>query len=206
MCCGLEGSLLCKVCAEGLAVVPSRCYRCKRWTDEFSTCPACRKHTPLKHVWAVTPCDGQLAKTLLRRIKFDHARAGADVIARLLAGICSASDNLLVTYVPTADARVRERGYDQSEQIARGLARRLDRPFVPLLARLGNQRQLGQRREVRLAQMDGAFRPIRPEVLRGKHVLLVDDVLTTGTTCQAAARTLRQAGARHVSAAVFAVA
>ena len=78
--------------------------------------------------------------------------------------------------------------------------------YTPLLARTGGQRQLGQHRDVRVKQMEGAFRILNPDAVRGKHVLLVDDVLTTGATCEAAARALRQAGAKQVGATVFAVA
>jgi predicted amidophosphoribosyltransferase len=52
--------------------------------------------------------------------------------------------------------------------------------------------------------MRGAFHCRRPDQIRGKNVLLVDDVLTTGSTCSEAARALRQAGAANVVAAVLA--
>jgi predicted amidophosphoribosyltransferase len=113
---------------------------------------------------------------------------------------------VLIAYVPTAPQRVRERGYDQAALIAKELAIRSKLPYHTLLARTGTQRQLGQQRAVRKEQMTGAFRSLDKIDLQDKHVLLIDDVLTTGATCEAAARALRQAGAKRVSAAVFAVA
>jgi predicted amidophosphoribosyltransferase len=101
---------------------------------------------------------------------------------------------------------VRQRGYDQALLIAKSLSQRLGRPYVPLLARMGDQRQVGHSRITRLNQMEGAFRPLNTMILKNRHVLLVDDVLTTGATCEAAARILRSNGAKRVSAAVFAVA
>ena len=59
-------------------------------------------------------------------------------------------------------------------------------------------------RQQRLSQLEEAFRVIRPERINGAHVLLVDDVITTGATLEAAATILKRAGAKQVSALVFA--
>ena len=91
------------------------------------------------------------------------------------------------------------RGYNQAEALARGLADRLSlrlvRPLhritgTPPLARLG--------RTERAKLLRGAFRAERTPALRGRTVLLVDDILTTGATCGAAARELKRAGAKRV--------
>lgn len=203
--CRKEGSLLCYECGTGLSAVPPRCYVCHRWEEASRTCRACRRHTSIHSLWAVARYEG-VAKDLLHRLKFERSRAAARPVAELLAARCLAEDDIVVTYVPTASSRVRQRGYDQAALIARELSRRLGCPLVPCLVRSGTQRQVGQTRQVRRQQMEGAFRVVRPQVLHGKHVLLVDDVLTTGATCESAARMLRQAGAKRVSAAVFAVA
>lgn len=203
--CQAEGTLLCQDCAQGLTRVPPRCYRCARWNEGFVTCRPCRKQSALESVWTVTTYDNA-AKELLRRLKFERAQAAAAIVADMLADLYTPADEVVVTHIPTASIRVRQRGYDQAALIAKALARRLDRPYLPLLARVGSQRQLGQRREIRLQQMQDAFRPLRTASMANKHVLLVDDVLTTGATCEAAARTLKQAGAKRVSAIVFAVA
>jgi ComF family protein len=202
--CRAEGSLLCPRCALRLTRIVPRCYRCKRWSDAFITCQACRKHTPLASLRVVTPYEGQ-AKEVLHRLKFERARAAAATIAGLLPALPTDKD-ALITYVPTASERVRQRGYDQSALIARQLARQLGVPCFPLLARIGSQRQVGQQRQIRKKQMKGAFRPVNTALLQQQRVLLIDDVLTTGATCEAAARVLKQAGAKQVDAAVFAVA
>jgi ComF family protein len=203
--CAREGSLLCSGCTLKASAVPPRCYRCKRWNEDFATCQRCRRLTPLRHVWAALPYE-KLAKEVLHKVKFERARAGTRTVAEVLAGICPPDRDFVITYIPTANSRVRERGYDQSALIARALARRVKQPCLPLIARVGDHRQVGQQREIRKEQMKDAFRPLKTINLQNKHVLLVDDVLTTGATCEAAARVLKQAGARHVSAIVFAVA
>jgi ComF family protein len=110
----------------------------------------------------------------------------------------------VVVPVPTATDRRRRRGYDQATLIARALARRQDLAHVPCLRRLGRAHQVGAGRAQRLAQLAGAFVVVRPDRIRGKHVVLVDDVITTGATFEAAARALHQAGAARVSAVTFA--
>ncbi|HSX29899.1 MAG TPA: phosphoribosyltransferase family protein [Candidatus Saccharimonadales bacterium] len=147
-----------------------------------------------------------IPKAVLHALKFERADAAAIDVARAMALRGLVSNDVVITHIPTVPARVRLRGYDQAALIARELARVTGAAYTPLLARTGGGRQVGQTRAVRRAQMQQAFRPLRPHVVQNKHVLLIDDVLTTGATCEAAARVLREAGAKRVSALVFAVA
>lgn len=203
--CGAEGCLLCAGCSNALPGVPARCYRCNRTTAAYRTCAACCRISPLSAVYARTPYE-HVAKTLLHRLKFERAQAAACAIATAMAGSLQKDQEWLITHVPTAPARVRLRGYDQARLIAQEMARLLTMPYIPLLARTTTVRQVGQGRKVRQQQMAHAFHAIHPSACQGVHVLLIDDVITTGATCQAAAAVLRSAGARRVSAAVFAAA
>jgi ComF family protein len=98
------------------------------------------------------------------------------------------------------------RGYNQSETLARALARHLGLPFRPhWLRRVRNTpRQTSQAPSGRRDNVKNAFRARSTASLRGKTVLLVDDVLTTGSTCSEAARALRAAGAGRVVATILA--
>jgi predicted amidophosphoribosyltransferase len=189
--CKKEGRLLCAACLDGLPPLPSRCYRCNRATKDFRTCPTCRKQSRLTQVWAVTPYTGP-AKLLIRKLKFERARAGALDVALAISRQLPDGQAWVITAVPTATSRVRLRGYDQAQLIAREIARLRGCAYAPLLGRLG--------------QLKGLFRPRQHLVLQNRHVLLIDDVLTTGASIEAAADTLRTAGAQRVSAAVFAAA
>jgi predicted amidophosphoribosyltransferase len=73
-----------------------------------------------------------------------------------------------------------------------------------LLTRLGQKQQRGMSRRDRLKQLESAFAPASQGKIRGAHLVLVDDVITTGATLEAAARILKAAGAKRVSAVVFA--
>lgn len=110
----------------------------------------------------------------------------------------------IIVPVPTATSRVRQRGYDQATVLARRLARKQRLPYARLLARLGQAHQVGAGRAERVSHLKDAFRAIRVAHIQGAHILLIDDVCTTGATLESAARTLRAAGAKRVDALVFA--
>jgi ComF family protein len=111
----------------------------------------------------------------------------------------------LVVPVPARRASRRRRGYDQAVGLADGFARtlglRLD--TGALLRRREDGPQAGRSRARRRSQAAGAFRA-RPSHVHGRRVVLVDDVLSTGATADAAARALRRAGARSVRVVVLA--
>ncbi len=113
-------------------------------------------------------------------------------------------ENALLVHIPTATSRVRQRGYDQAELIARQAAKRMGLPHKGALMHLGQKQQHGASRAQRLAQLRDAFRIIRPDLIEDRHIVLVDDVITTGATLDAAAQALKAAGAKRVSALIFA--
>lgn len=204
--CGHEGSLICSICTEQIKRVPSRCYQCQQITSGFRTCPTCRRNAGLYAVYPFTVYEGA-PKQLLHKIKFERLRSGAETVARCMAPmLADLPAGILVTHVPTATSRIRERGYDQAAEVARHLAAIMGYEYTPLLSRYGQQRQVGKNRQERREQMQTLFAATKRAALQNKHILLIDDVLTTGATLEACAATLKEAGARRVSAAVFAAA
>jgi ComF family protein len=144
-------------------------------------------------------------KELVHRMKYERAQAGTREVARLLAPLLIGTPaDLLLVHIPTATGRVRSRGYDHARLIARELSRCSGLESAALLGRLGQAHQVGATRAERLRQLEGAFRPLRPELIVGRQIVLVDDVLTTGATLETAARVLRRAGAARVDAVVLA--
>jgi ComF family protein len=107
----------------------------------------------------------------------------------------------IVTHVPVHADRARQRGYDQAELIARSAARHLGLPFAPLLVRRrATIAQFDLDRRDRAANVEGAFALAGRLDPRGRWVLLVDDVLTTGATIGACAAALETAGVLASSA------
>ncbi len=154
---------------------------------------------------AVTSYDGP-AKQLIHALKFERARAAADPIARLMKQrMPPLSPGTIICPIPTAHRRVRQRGYDQSVLIARQLAGALELPCHSLLRRTSATRQVGKNRLQRGEQLYQAFQVVR-SFPPTATILLVDDVVTTGSTIDAAAAVMHQAGSQHLAAAVFAMA
>lgn len=147
------------------------------------------------------------ARTAVIRMKRGYYRYPIDAFAALIAEnaqeLISAAD--VITSVPTGRERAIELGYAQSEKIAKLIAEMTRRPFHRVLEvtdEKQEQKRLNaeQRRENALK----SYRVIRPEPVRGKSVLVIDDLCTTGATLEAIADMLREAGAVSVSGAVFA--
>jgi competence protein ComFC len=203
--CAAEGSILCIDCAANLPVVSARCYRCHRPTLLGRTCPDCRPDSPLVSVNSATSHDG-LAKELVRSLKFARAQAAADVAATQLARQFSylLPEDALIVPVPTARRRVRARGYDQAERISRALAHQSGLQYAAVLLRLGNSEQKGAGLRQRQAQLHGAYIVRDPAVIAGRRIMLIDDVITTGSTIEEAARVLRAHGAKVVGALTYA--
>jgi len=207
--CGSEGRLVCADCRPQLTLPDKRCYKCNKPGSNMATCAVCRRDTPLTSVQAATRYTG-VSKELVHKLKFGRAGSAATEIADIIAdrlgldrGMAAYGDIVLV-HAPTATSRVRQRGYDQSRLVARALSRRSGIPCYRLLLREGQRRQIGSDKAARRSQMQNAYHALLPQRIRGKHVLLVDDVCTTGSTLEAAAAVLKRYGARQVDGIVFA--
>jgi ComF family protein len=207
--CGQEGLALCAICsASEIAEFGERCWRCNSLSPRSRTCDKCRAVGPLSHTWISTNYE-TTAQQLVRKYKFGHMRAAAKPLAELMAGTFrrynDASEiDYLVVPVPTATSRIRERGFGHSEQLAKSVAQKLRLQSSNRLRRLDQTRQLGSSRPDRLTQLAGSFALKRPGQVRDRHILLIDDVITTGGTLISAAKTLKAAGAKQVNALVFA--
>jgi ComF family protein len=202
--CGEDGAALCGNCLRRLRPATDRCYACHVATKRGRTCRGCNL-SGLLAVRSVARYD-DAAKATVWALKFDRARAAAGCMAPAMAeamrgGMCR---GMLVVPAPTAASRARTRGYDQAALLARELAAYTGLTYAPLLMRLGNQRQVGASKSQRTSQLQDAFVMKRPQRVKGKHVLLVDDVVTTGSTLEAAARVLLATGAASVQAVTFA--
>lgn len=152
----------------------------------------------------------QQVRTAVHRLKFRGRQSIAAPFGRLIAyQVRMQMDEPfdLVAWVPTSAHNLRTRGYDHARLIAAETARRLETPLVQALRRVRRTEPMfGLSAAERRANVFDAFCAEKDAPLPGARVLIVDDVLTTGATLSECARTLKDAGAERVCAAVLAVA
>jgi ComF family protein len=204
----------CPDCRTALTVDShAQCPRCAGTIGPFAQvsegCPHCRGTSfPFDKVIRLGPYEGRLREVILR-MKHSSGEPLAELVGEVWAECSEAGLRTLgadvVVPVPLHWRRRWWRGYNQSEALARPLARRLGLPCQPSrLRRIRNTPlQPSQSPTARLENVRGAFLA-RGRGLAGRTVVLVDDVLTTGGTASEAARALRRGGARAVVVAVLA--
>jgi len=201
--CSKSGEHICGTCRlDFVQTNPSVCYRCNKLSEGNQTCVPCRSSSPIFSVdWAADY--GSAAKTLVARGKFGSSRGAIRAMAMIMHQELPLRGGIdLVTYVPTATKRVRQRGFDHAKLLAKQFARLRGIPCRRLLHRRTQAKQMGASRLTRRRQLKTAFRPA--SVVHAPTVLLIDDVVSTGASLEACARTLKKAGAKRIHAAVFA--
>ncbi|MBP5182713.1 MAG: ComF family protein [Lentisphaeria bacterium] len=205
------GNMFCADCLEKLHFVRSPvCPGCGgELSGILELCPDCL-HAPGKRPWekalSVFVMEGKV-KEVIYLFKYRNEPS----LARPLGMLCAQSllssgiRPDLMTYTPLHWTRCLKRGYNQSELLVREMARHVSCKAARLLKRSRSTRQqahLG--RKERFLNMRNAFQAVHPERFRGKKVLLVDDVLTTGATLSSASEELLKNGAAKVFVLVLA--
>ena len=202
---------------------PPKCVLCGRLLEKEETdlCHCCRVDNPECCVYrrkftfldgwaAIWYYEGHARESILR-YKFRGARAYAKCYGRMLAMKLAQEypDGFdALTWIPISSRRLRERGFDQVALLAQALGEELEMQPLELLKKIrNNPPQSGISGEAeRRANVLGAYRVTDPEAVRGKRILMLDDVITTGATVSEAARMLLTAGAKQVYCGAVAVA
>jgi ComF family protein len=210
--CGVRESWICPDCAATLARLPAaRCRVCAIPLTGTLICPSCYRDPPRYDALHAPFLHDGLARDLVHALKYRGQRHLAEPLAHAAAAALPAaveSESLspaydLIAPVPLHASRRRERGFNQSELLARHLAETIGPPVLPeLLERSRATEAQTQLRgaPARFANVRGAF-AVRGDC-RGARILLVDDVCTTGATLEACAAALKRAGATQVDALV----
>src|ERR1700675_3548805 len=196
---------LCGACWEGFErIAPPWCRCCGAPLTIEGLCGACRSRRPRFAYARAAVIYADLVREAIHAFKFGGRRGLANPLGDLLAGLGlpalpGAAPDALVP-VPLHPRRARERGYDQALLLARRLERAWGVPVVAdaLLRAVPTRPQTDLDAAARRRNVRDAFAVRRPELIAGRPVVLVDDVLTTGATAGECARSLYRAGAAAV--------
>ncbi len=207
--CRSEGSWVCTACLGSLERhANDRCPFCKKSSIRGFLCLWCREQYALSQVIAAVAYDEHVRR-IIHAIKFGYVSLCVPLLAPFLHDawrIYGGEGSPVVVPIPLHAWRMRERGFNQAAFFAKEFARLADFEYRDnvLVRTRTTHAQAELPREDRLRNVEGAFACEGPGDILNANILLVDDVFTSGSTLNEAARTLRKAGARDVHALTFA--
>ena len=184
------------------------CHKC--WIDQ-PYCAVSQEKYPYLDSWIALWDYRDNVRHSLLKYKFYGRRSYAAAYGRLLSMKLLREDRAdvdIITWIPISQKRLKQRGFDQVELLAQKLQEELQ---IPSMALLWKKRDNPQQSRIvgnaqRRANVLGAYEAINRHAIRGKKILLLDDILTTGATAGECARILLEAGAKEVHFAAIAAA
>lgn len=198
------------------AIAPNRCPFCERIiAAEKYYCESCPEFLPFiskpvsppENVSRLYACCfyRQRARDAVLRFKYNNEFYSADAFALMISEKLKDVKADLIVPVPSSRKSVKSRGFTTAEVIGKRVAMRVGIPMIKALgANREKKEQKGLSAKKRIINAQNAFFVKEKSAVRGKRVILIDDVCTTGATLSAAAELLLKAGAADVAAAVFA--
>ncbi|MCX6745711.1 MAG: ComF family protein [Candidatus Parcubacteria bacterium] len=215
--CGREGSYLCKNCFAKIEVNKHlRCALCKKSNALGLICPDCQKESNLKAIWVSADYNNKLLQDLIHYLKYKYVEALSEILTELLARFLAEnkifdyfglnSENTFLVPVPLHKKRELLRGFNQSELIAQKLADHYHFKKINLLKRNKDTiSQINLKRTERQKNIKGAFSSSSPENFnKNKKIILIDDVVTTGSTLNECAKELAKSGFSDIYSLVIA--
>jgi ComF family protein len=204
------------------------CENC-RSTISFSNtlfCGTCRARLPLGKkichrdtpylLGSIAPYEQTTIKKLILSLKFRQMELLGSFLGGLLADYARninppleilRSPEALVIPIPLSPKRLRERGFNQAVSIARPFAQKLNLPIaenILIRARHTPPQSQSENSQARIENVRDVFSVLSPEVVKNKHIILIDDVTTTGATLRSASLTLKGSGAKEILALTIA--
>lgn len=202
-----QAGWFCAPCDQTLLAIAASCLRCGRPYDGSpghsvpEICGACRRSPgPLRRAWSAWEL-GAAVQDAIHRLKYADCAYIAPVLSRAWRPVGDPDWDVIMP-VPLHRRRLRARGYNQASLLARrvGRAAGVHVDYGALRRTRPTRPQVGLARTDRAQNVRGAFRVPRIDAVRGRRILLIDDVMTTGATLRSCGRTLRAAGATSVDA------
>lgn len=198
-----DGKPVCEDCLKTLpfndGFICGRCGRATKSPTEY--CDDCKRSRiyfdGARSAYIYAPPVSGAIKALKFSGKKYFAREFAAVMAKVYYKAYFNCE--VIVPVPSSPSRIKEKGYNQSELIAAALGELTDIPVINAVAKKREtESQVGLTEKERYSNLSGSFKVVDAEAIKGKKVLIVDDVMTTGTTLNVMAETLKKAGANEV--------
>jgi len=152
---------------------------------------------------------GNKYQSLIHQLKYNGKKEVGKFLGNLLGAALQNTrfdDAEVIVAVPLHKIKLRRRGFNQSDVIAQGISEITGKPVIKnvLKRKVNTKSQTKQKRYARWENVEGIFECLKPELIRHKHVLLVDDVVTTGATLEAAGSAILEAEGACLSIATTA--
>lgn len=212
--CGTVGSVFCTPCKSAIPLSEPACFVCNARKPSGSICDNCHSRAPyLTRVWWAVTYENEHIRNAITQFKYNSNHSFAQVLAEYIVASVKKraqvhdvriSKDAVLLPVPLHPKKQRSRGFNQAELLARLVAEELSLPLLSagVLTRVKHtapQAKTGNR-ENRAKNVAGAFaiNQTRTSEVQNKTIILVDDIATTGSTLNDAARALKTAGAAHV--------
>lgn len=201
--CGRIGRPLCDNCKK--YIINSQFDHCVLCNKKVKNGNICAKHKVFyDNLWCTSPRDGIISK-LIDDYKFKHIRATHKVLAEILdASLPKLPDNTVLVPIPTTSRNIRQRGYDHMLLVTKELAKYRKVSYASLLTRRTNVVQHFAKTLSERRKNAKDFFEVSGKISPKLNYIIIDDIFTTGSTVNAAAKVLRQAGAKRIDVAIIA--
>ncbi len=195
--CGLEGEIICPDCYATIKRIPANvCPYCNAYVSTSGHCPSCKNQKPPYAQFRAFAYYGGVIREAVHQLKYQNDVGVARVLASYLLKVIHAETWKidLVVPVPLSRSKQEQRGYNQAERLAQPVAQALGKPISTegLLRIRENASQVDLDVKSRRENVRGVFEA-DPTIVKGKRILLIDDVFTTGATLESASKALRDA-------------
>jgi ComF family protein len=214
--CGYEGVYLCESCQAKIEINSIfKCALCHQESILGQICNNCQKDTFLKTIWVATDYNNKILQCLIHNLKFKYIEEISSILANLAIKYLKhykifeqfdiTDENSIIVTVPLHKKRLLSRGFNQSDLLAQEISNYFKIPFVKLISRQKNtQTQIGLDRQSRQKNVQNAFSLNNYNNYKNKKIILIDDVVTTGSTLKECARVLANAGFTEIYGLVVA--
>lgn len=220
--CGREGNWLCRSCQGKIVLVKSQiCPECGRLTSSGEYCPRCRfdeilvkvkgqkkpkkikRRKPLQGIMVASYFEEGPIKELIHNFKYNHILELKELLGEMMADTLRANlepeKNILIVPVPLYWLREKQRGYNQAGILTWEISQRLNLASQKILSKKRHtKRQVDLKGKDRRQNLRDVFKLRSGLDVKGKTIIVVDDIATTGTTLKECAKVLKRGGTKRV--------